>query len=335
MSFKTINKKNIQGKTETFFRSSKWKNTLLFLSFVALASGFWALQYFHDKFDFEIPVKVQYENVPVGIVLSGNAPQEITLYVQDKGSAYLNYLFRQKRQLLSIAIDLEAISPNKTSYTVDQTALRNLAGEKLLSTTQLKFVSPDKIDVDYSQLAQKELPVTVNGIVSPASGYLISDSVVIEPANVVVYGDKDNLDTLREIQTLPVEYTAIDKDWSVFADLKAPKGIYLPVKKVKLSAKIEEYTEKSFEMPIVCDNLPPNLKVHFFPSAVELGVKVGLSKYSQLSKSDFEIAVNYNDLKDKTSTNCLLTLKRKPAWLKNYRIAPEVVEFLIEQNKNL
>ena len=304
----------------------------MFFGFVLLASGFWALQYFHDRFEFEVPIKVNYAHVPAGIVLSGNSPQEITFYVQDKGSAYLAYLVRKKQQPLFIDIDLSAIAPDKTFYVVEQSVLRNLAGEKLSATTQIKSVSPDKIEINYSRLAQKELPVTIHGTISPASGYMFLDSILIEPAQVVVYGSKNTLDTLKEIETAPLKYTNIDKDWTVFADLKTTKGLYIPVKKVKLSAAVEEYTEKSFELPVVCNNLPSNRKIHFFPSAVELNVKVYLSKYSQLSKSNFEIAVDYNDLKDRGSANYSLTLTRKPAWLKSYRIVPDVIEFLIEQN---
>jgi len=334
MNLKPINKQDIQKRATAFFHSNRWKNTLVFLGFVVLASVFWALQYFREKIEFEVSKEVRYEHVPAGIVLSDTLPQEITLFVQDKGSAYLSYLIRKRRQSQFITIDLEAVSPNKTSYVIGQEVLRNLISEKLLATTQLKSFSPDKIEINYSKLAQKELPVIINGTITPASGYLFLDSILIEPAQIIAYGNKNMLDTLREIQTLPLNYSTIDENWTILADLQVPEGIHTTVKQVKLSADIEEYTEKSFELPVVCYNLPPDRRVHFFPSTVELGVKVGLSKYSQLSKSNFEIAVNYNDLKEKNSANCSLTLTRKPAWLNNYRITPNVIEFLIEQNSN-
>lgn len=332
MILKPLNRSEIQGKVREFFHSKRWKNTLTFFCFVALASGFWALQYFRQKFEFEIPVKVYYEHIPAGISLSGKLPQEITLYVQDKGSTYLNYSFKLRKQPLSIAIDLEAIPPSKTSYVIDEPVLYNLINEKLFATTQIKSFSPNRIEINYSLLAQKELPVAINGTVSPASGYQFVDSIRIEPARVVAYGDKKALDTLLSIQTLPLNYTDIDKDWNASTGLQAPEGTHLLIKNVKLSAMIEEYTEKTFKLPVVCYNTPPTRKVHFFPSVVELVVRVGLSKYSQLSESNFEIAVNYNDLVNNSALNCTLTLTRKPTWVENYRISPNVIEFLIEKS---
>ena len=331
MILKPINKQEIQRKAGAFFKSKGWKNSLVFLSFVGLASCFWALQYLRQPFDFEVPLKVSYTHLPAGIALLENPPQEITLHLQDKGIAYLNYLINsRKKHALLITADLNAISPNKNSYIIDQTTLRNLIDSKLSATTQLKLFSPDMIEISYSLLVQKEAPVVINGTISPAVGYLF-DSISIEPAQVAVYGNKAALDTIHEIRTQPVNYKNINKNWTVSTSLQTPEGVHLPVDTVKLSALVEEYTEKTFQLPVICNNIPFNRNVRFFPSMVELVVRVGLSKYTQLTKSNFEIAVNYNDLYGKNTANCSLTLTRKPFGVESYRIVPNVIEFLIEQ----
>jgi len=334
MFLKSINKENIKKATGTFLMSQGWKNTLVFLSFILLASGFWGLQYFRNTFEFEIPIEVNYEHIPAGIALSGKLPKEITLRVQDKGSAYFNYMIKKKNRELFITIDMRILSLNNTSHVIDQTVLHLLIAEKLLASTQLKSYSPDKIEFNYSLLEKKELPVTVIGTISPAFGYLFSDSIRIEPDRITAYGNKNQLDTLQEIKTIPLDYNNIDKNWSVSAGIQDIEGIFLPVNSVKLFATVEEFTEKTYKLPVVCFNIPSNRRVLFFPSTVELSVSVGLSKYSQLLESNFEIAVNYNDLKQKNSANCSLSLTQKPSWLYNYRIVPDVIEFLIEQKND-
>jgi len=330
MILQLLNKKEIQRKARAFFNSKGWKDTLVFFSFVGLASCFWALQYFRQKFDFEVPIEVHYTHIPAGLALQDNPPQTISLHVQDKGIVYLNYLFKQKKHPLSIAVDLGLISPYKNSYVIDQTTLRNLIDAKLFASTQLQLFSPDVIEINYSPLAQKEVPVTINGTIAPAFGYLF-DSIWIEPAKVVIYGNKAALDTLHEIRTLPLNYKDIDKNWTTTTGIQAPEGIHSTVENVKLSALVEEYTEKTFELPVICNNIPPNRNVRFFPSMVELVVRVGLSKYSQLTKSNFEISLNYNDLSEKNTSNCSLTLIHKPVGVVSYSINPNVIEFLIEQ----
>jgi hypothetical protein len=328
------NKKEIQGRIAAFFRSKGWKDTLVFLGFVMLASCFWGLQYIRQQFEFEVPMQIHYTHVPAGIALSDNPPKEISLNVQDKGSAYLSYLIGERRHSLSITVDLSSLSLSKNSYIIDQAGLRNLIDDKLLTSTQLKLFSPDRIEINYSPLAQKEVPVAINGTISPALGYMFTDSIRIEPSQVIVYGNKNELDTLRKIQTQPLDYKNISKDWAVSAGLQVPEGIRLSDNQVKISAKIEEYTEKTFQLPVICNNMPPNRNVRFFPSIVELAVKVGLSRYHQLSNPDFEIAVNYSGLISKNTANCSLTLTRKPPGVTSYRITPNVIEFLIEQKNN-
>jgi len=331
MILKPINKQEVQRKAGAFFNSKGWKNSLVFFSFAGLASCFWTLQYVRQQFDFEVPLKVSYTHIPAGIALLDNPPQEIMLHLQDKGIVYLNYLInKKKKRSLSLTIDLNAISLFKNSYLIDQTALHNLIDSKLSSTTQLKLFSPDMIEINYSPLAQKEVPVIINGTISPALGYLF-DSIWVEPAQVVIYGNKAALDTLNEIRTLPVDYKNIDKNWTVSTELQAPEGIRLPVDNVKLSALVEEYTEKTFQLPIVCYNVPSNRNVRFFPSMVEVVARVGLSRYTRLTKSNFEITVNYNDIYGKNTTNCSLALSHKPVGVESYRIIPNVIEFLIEQ----
>jgi YbbR domain-containing protein len=163
---------------------------------------------------------------------------------------------------------------------------------------------------------------------------MFSNSIAIEPAFVTVYGDNATLDTLSAVKTVRLDKKNIDKKMNFSSQLSIPAGTRLSVDMVKLTTDVEEYTEKSFTLPILCYNLPENRTVRFFPSTVELYVQVGLSKYPLLSEADFEIGADYNNLIKQTSMNYPLALTKNPQWLVNYRIVPEVVEFLVEQKRN-
>jgi YbbR domain-containing protein len=183
-------------------------------------------------------------------------------------------------------------------------------------------------------LVHKELPVVIDGLLLPAPGFMFSDSITINPSLITVYGDAKTLDTLSVLKTVPLDINNIDKALDLLTQLIVPPGVQLSAGQVGLTADVEEYTEKSFELPVYCYNLPNSRTVRFFPSTVELYVQVGLSKYSRATKFDFEIGVDYNQLIQKNSGNYTLTLTKKPQWLVNYRIVPEAVEFLIEQKRD-
>jgi hypothetical protein len=290
------------------------------------------LQYSRQKFEFELSVPVHYINLPQELALSGELPQAIEISLQDKGISWFGYSTRGESW--SINIDLKNVSPEKSVYSVETLTLQKLIQEQLLPTSTMRSFSPEKIEITYSSLRKKELPVAIAGTLSPAFGYTFSDSIRIEPAVVEVFGDKMNLDTLSVINTVSINKNNITKDLDVLVDLSVPKGVRLSSEKVKLTANVEEYTEKKFEFPVVCYNLPANRIVRFFPSSVELSVQVGLSKYKEVSEQNFEIGVDYNDLVKNNATNYILRLIRKPKWLVDYRIIPETVEFLVEEKKN-
>ncbi|GHU62408.1 hypothetical protein FACS1894123_03300 [Bacteroidia bacterium] len=266
------------------------------------------------------------------MALSGESPQTIEISLQDKGISWLDYSTRGKNW--SIDIDLKNVSTEKSKYSIETLTLQKLIQEQLLPTSLIRSFSPEKIEIAYSPLEKKELPVAIVGTLAPAFGYTFSDSIRIAPAVVEVFGDKMNLDTLSVINTVSINKNNITKELDVWLDLSVPKGLRLSSEKVKLTANVEEYTEKKFEFPIVCYNLPANRIVRFFPSSVELSVHVGLSKYKEISKQDFDIRVDYNDLIKNDATNYTLRLTRKPKWLVDYRIVPETVEFLVEEKNN-
>ncbi|GHT13396.1 hypothetical protein FACS189426_18250 [Bacteroidia bacterium] len=305
---------------------------MLFFTFAVLASSFWALQYFRQKFDFEISIPVHYTEVPSEIALSTKLPQQINLNLQDKGTVWLQYLIDKEN--LSIDIDLSDIHLNKSSFPIDKATLYNLLFDKLFPSTQLKSFSPERIEIEYSRLFKKELPVVIDGLLLPAAGFMFSDNIAIDPSSVTVYGDKETLDTLLSIKTARIDKNNIDKRLDLSTQLAVPAGVRLSTGQVGLTAEVEEYTEKSFELSVYCYNLPESRKVRFFPSTVDLYVQVGLSKYSKVTKFDFEIGVDYEQLIQKNAANYPLTLTKMPQWLVNYRIVPEVVEFLVEQKRD-
>lgn len=326
------NREDIKQKLKEFLQSNQWKNSLIFLIFVALAFSFWLLQYYQQKFDVEISVPVQYINIPADIVLTENPPKEISLRISDKGTVLLNYSLRKKKT--PIVIDVEKIIPDNSTYLIDQSALFDIIRERLQNTSELKTFTPGRIVIYYAPLDHKELPIVVTGNLIPAPGYMLSDSIRPNPATVTAYSDSKTLDSLSYIKTDSFDKKNINKDFNFSVSLIAPPKIRLSETETDISVKVEEFTEKVFEIPISCTNLPKDRIVRFFPSEVQVYVQTGLSKYSVITKADFEIKVDYSDLFNNHSENIHIGLTKQPEDLISYRLMPDIVQFIIEQKNN-
>jgi len=333
MDLKIVNKDKLKKETKVFFRSENWKKLLVFFTFVLLASAFWLLRYYQQKFEVDISIPIHYDNVPTEVVLRNSRPLKIDIKIQDNGTALLNYFFRKNKE--AIHIDLREISAEESSYSISRSALNDIIQEQLLTTTKLTSFYPESILIEYSPLEKKELPIVLNKNIVVASGYVLVDSIQINPSTVWVYGDEQTLDTLQTIKTKPLGKTNLDKSLSRSLDMQVPEGTRLSINTVHLTANIEASTEKTFEIPVTCYNSPENRHIRFFPSSVEVICQVALSKYPQFSETDLGIGIEYDELMQNKSETISLTLRKKPQWLINYRIVPERVEYLIEQKKKL
>ena len=331
MEHKLQNKKEIQTKIREFSKTTKWKNFLTFLIFVVIAFLFWVLQYFQQRFETDVFVPAHYTEVPEEIIITNHPPETIEVKVTDKGTILLNYFVRKK--LGPIEISLKDISLQRNTYSVDPSVLYKLIQDRLMSSSEIKSISPERINIEYSLLAQKEMPVKLNGTLLPAPGYILSDSITILPEKVMVYGDSSTLDSLEFILTTPIERKDINQSQDISLDLLTPQRVRLSEQKVQLALHVEEYTEKAFKIPITCLNIPEDRIIRFFPSTVDVYIQVGLSHYAEIDKSDFEIDLDYRKLALSNSASQQLELSKFSPKILNYHIVPAAIEFLIEQKK--
>ena len=329
MELKPQNKEEIQTKAREFFKTTRWKNFLIFLVFVAIAFVFWTLQYFQQRFEANVYIPVYYTEIPEEIIVTNQLPEKIDIEVLDKGTILLNYFLRKTPE--PIEINLKDIPLKRKTYTVNSPILYKLIQERLMSSSEIKSISPERIEIEYSPLAQKELPIKLDGDLSPAPGYVFSDTLTLFPEKVMVYGDSKTLDSLTFMPTIPIEKKDINQDLDLLLDLSAPQHVRLSEKKVRLTLHVEEYTEKTLELPVTCPNLPADRIIRFFPSTVEVRVQVGLSHYAEINNSDFRIDLDYHKLALSNSAIYRLELSKFPPEILNYYIVPATIEFLIEE----
>jgi len=330
MTSQKHNNKDLGTKVKAFFQGYLWKKILTFLFFLLLAFGFWILQSLQQPFEMGFTVPIRYTNIPKEIILNNDIPAEIKVTVKDKGSALLKYTVGKKKYE-KLEIDLAQIDPKKSVYIVSSKELATKISDYLSSNATLVSSVPDFLTIEYQSLQKKELPVVLSGKLTPSPGYLLTDTALFTPPKVYAYGAKNMLDSLSAIYTENVSIEDIHSLVNKKIKLMAPKGINLSRTEVELSVSAEEFTEKKMQIPVVCKNLPPNYKIHIFPSTVEVITPVILADYGKIDDIDFEVSIDYLDLIKSQNYTTNVTLTKKPDWIKSYRINPEKVEFLIEQ----
>lgn len=333
MTTRLQNKKDGKGKVKDFFQGKIWKKILAFSFFLLIAFGFWVLQYLQQRFEISLVVPLNYKNVPEQVALNPGLPQEISLRIADKGTILLNYTL--SRKVTSIDIDLNKINPGKSYYSISGIALEKEITKRLPASTSLVGYTPDKIEIKYNSQKEKTIPVRISGSILPKAGYMFEDSIHLDPEEITVYGSDVILDTLKAIYTKSLDLKDLQAHFEKRVDLVFPKGIVSDKKSVLLSGDIEGYTEKTFKLPVACENVPAEYVVRLFPSIVEVTCQVALSRYTSLSENDIKLYVNYEDLIENKELSTPVKISVTPQWVRYYRLSPENIEFLIEKRAGI
>lgn len=316
---------------KVFFSTIPWKNILVFLFFLVLAFIFW-LMLFSQKENVEgtyrIPLK--YTNIPNDVVFDNPLPPYLEVSVTDNG-AQIFLLDIRKRDSLEINV-AEITEGGVTVLQGDQ--YRQLISSQLFPGTYIRGYYPMNISLASSKLQSKELTVVFDGEITTSRANLVADSATFIPDRITAYGSKQVLDQLQNAVT---EYT-------VFRNLKATSQLPVKINKVDgvkfvpssvdIFIPIEEYTERTFEVPITARHMPGRLDVKFFPSRANVTFSVTLEEYKKIVPEDFSIELDYRDFHSNENGRVELILTKSPSSIINPRITPSTVEFLFETRTN-
>ena len=162
---------------------------------------------------------------------------------------------------------------------------------------------------------------------------MISGPITITPDEVEVYAPASTLDTIISVSTELIELKNIEKSLSREITLNED-GFKCSPASVVVALNVEEYTEKTLTIPIECIGLPSDLTLRTFPDQVKITAQVPLSKFKELTESDFKIEIDYKEAIDLKESTIPVKLIEKPEWIKNYTISPDRIEYILEQNSN-
>lgn len=309
--------------------SSKARETLVFLFFLAISYGFWLLQTLNESFDIRLQVPLQLTEVPENVVITTPLPSQISVSVHDRGTALVRYM--RRRELKPVELDFSAYDNGASSAHVQiplqeiQRAIQN----QLEATSHIQAIHPDTIEYYFNRGLAYRLPVRVCGkVTTTPQNYLVG--MRPEPDTVTVYAPTQVLDTMRAAY-VSVSMAQLTENTTVQATPRQMKGVRYEPSSIHVTALVDYYTEKTVEVPIIGLNFPGDKVLRTFPSKARVTFRVGSSQFSRYTADNFVLAATYEELLQNPSIKYRLHLKSLPEGVSNVRIVPQEVDYLIEQ----
>lgn len=308
-----------------FSRSSK--EILLFLFFLVLSGAFWLSLTLNDTYEQEFAIPVAIVDVPKNAVLTSDEVDTVKMTIRDKGIFLISYYYGD--YLKNIRVHFRSHTNNNGTGSVSAQEIQKIVYQRLFSSSKILSTKPDKLEFFYNYGNKKKVPVRWSGRVIPEELYFIS-RVEYAPDSVTIYASDEKLDSISMVYTEQLNYANFRDTLSVDCHLNKIRGVKMVPDHVRVSFFTDVLTEERIEgIPVQGINMPEGKTLRTFPAKVSVSFVTGVNVYRNLKPEDFNVVVDYNDLK-KNPEKCDIHLKDVPTGISRARLETTQVDYLIE-----
>lgn len=320
-------------KSTSDYLSRIWnRQSLVFLFFLMLSASFWAFTAGKEVKEKEFDVEIELTGVPKNVVITTEPPKKVTVTLRDEVFTLLSYKFNRQRDFHAV-INWSDVDTSNGHVKVQTVNVLKAFYASLRSTTQVLSSRPDVIEFYFNYGLSKKVDVIIQGVIEADSTCYVFTSDVT-PRRVDVYGSKEALDTVTGAYLQPVNLRGLKDRKSVEVSFKPVKGLKFSPDHVTLNVFADKMMENSVQVPVRGVNFPAGKSLCTFPPKVTVTYNVGSTIAKDITADAFTIVLNYEDLISQSGNRSALRLKSLPTGVKNARINPSEVEFIIEEDRN-
>lgn len=302
----------------------KW-DVPTYLLFVLLASVIWWGSAMSTSREARIVLPIVYTDIPEQIEFDTPLPTQLTVTVRDNGKQ-LRQISRAHHEL-TLSIESQ-LTQNEGVVQVSAEILRPKLQDMLPGSTVVLQVQPEVIEVTYHKLEKKTVPVQLQAQWSAASQYQMVGEPQVTPQQVNVYGRHKDLRGIRSIATDSIVLNGICDSVRYQAMLTVPEGLRVSPAVVEVLFVAEQFTEKTFVLPVQVQNVPRGESLILFPHEVSVSVRVCMSHFAEVNEQDFSATCAF----PKTEQASIpVTITHHNPYVTNVRVTPDALEYIIER----
>ena len=316
-------------------RRRRSREFLTFLVFVLLSATFWFVQSLQRRFTYTLRIPVTYDSIPPEVGLQSKLPEFVEVSLEDEGGRLLEY---SMRGVAPIRLHPQRDHQLIAGFSISATTLSAEVRSRLSSSARIISVSPSVINASAYRRQRKVLPITLGSLPQIATGYAVGE-IEFTPAEVTVFASGRTLDTLTSLRTEPFAEETLTTTTTTKVRIHLPEGVYASTTMVQVHIPVEQLTEQTFTLPVEVTGLPEGFILQPLPSSATIQLTLPRSRYKEIQPEDLTLAVAYPTLvssgeaKPDAPRQLPIQLIKKPDWLKNYRITPDHVQYVIEERK--
>ncbi len=299
-----------------------------FLTCLVLAGLAWLLSTLQGVYTYKVQRLLVYTNTPRRRAF--RSLQSDTVDVTMQGSGW-KMLFSKMRPVNErVTIDLHTLESKNfiaVNTQLDRINMRKEPDQKIID------FDPDTLYFDFTNRAIKRVPVKLQYSMRFMPQFAMSGNITIRPSYVTLSGPENVIGKITEWKSDSLKMGDVSENMTTKVNLEHVHAANLAVypKVVQVTVPVEEYTEKTLEIPVRLIGNVHYYGVKIFPQKVKVTFTTSLSRYNELDEDFFEATADLALWSDRHYSALPVKLTRMPAFTKIVKIEPQNVDFIIKK----
>jgi hypothetical protein len=306
-----------------------------FVVCLLIASFLWLINALNRTYTRTVAIPVNFVNYPVGKRIVNRLPPYIMADIKTTGAKLLMLLM--KKSIAEITVDVGKVPNIKSAARNVSISTANSIGNlsKLLNVeVDLLKVKPDSIHFVFGKTYTKKIYIKPIVQINYAIPQGIFKRIKVTPQYIMVSSDSLTLAKTDTFYTEKIVLNTLNQHIEQKMTIDIPEAlegiVSLSDTKVALQINLDEYAQKTIQIPVQILNTPPNITVKTFPAFINVTIAAPYAMFDSLNPNTVKAYVDFKQILTKTEK---LTVSVTSSILNNKitYISPQKVEYIIRK----
>ena len=298
-----------------------------FFTCLVLAALAWLCITLSNPYNYTVKRVLSYKNIPQK--RSFHSLQSDTVDVTIKGTGWQMLYTMMHGSSNVLTADLSSL--NTGNYVVLGTQQTQIVDGN--TNHDVVSFNPDTLYFDFLNRMVKRVPVKLLSNINYQQQFAQANTPILRPSYITIVGPTDRLSKITEWDTDSLIVKKAGETIRTRINLQPVNegNITIYPKAVDVIYPIDEFTEKTLQIPVKLVNNIDFYNVKIFPQKITVTFVTSLRRYAETGEDYFEADADLNLWKNNGYSTLLVKLTRIPPFCKVISIDPQNIDFIIKK----
>ena len=200
-------------------------------------------------------------------------------------------------------------------------------------SSQIISINPDTLYFDFTNRIIKRIPVKLMLAINYQRQFAQADNIEIKPEYITLSGPANRIQHISVWPTDSLKLSNIDESVNTRVRLRQVNdgSMVIYPKSVQVNIPVDEFTEKTLEIPVKLINNHNYDDVKIFPQKVKVTFTTSLNRYAQTTEDFFEANADLDLWRKRGYKTLPVVIFKSPTFTKIVKVEPQNIDFIIRK----